>query len=233
MDQPIAFQPADYARARDNMVDGQVRPNKVVDPRIVRAMRSIMRERFLPPHLVSLAYADEDVPLGRGRALMEPMVIARLVQLARVREGDRVLVVGAGPGYGAALLAACGGRVTALEEDEALLAIARQALPAAAPNVVLVTGPLAAGLVRGAPWDVILIEGAVRAIPPVIARQLNPDGGRLVTVLAEGNAASGGQGVLAEAGQHDVPGAGVRAQPAFDCTTPLLPPLLAAPAFQF
>lgn len=232
MDQPSAFPPADYAAARDHMVDGQVRPNKVIDPRVIRAMRTLPRERFVPPHLASLAYADEDVPLGRGRALMEPMVIARLVQLARVREGERVLVVGAGPGYGAALLAACGGRVTALEEDEALLAIAGQTLPEFAPGAALVQGPLAEGQADGAPWDVILIEGAVRAIPPNIALQLDPGGGRLVTVLAVG-AALVGKGVLAEPGQHGAPSAVLRAQPVFDCATPLLPPLLTKPAFQF
>ncbi len=233
MDQPSALPLADYAAARDHMVDGQVRPNKVIDPRVIRAMRALPRERFVPPHLASLAYADEDVPLARGRALMEPMVIARLVQLARVREGERVLVVGAGPGYGAALLAACGGRVTALEEDEALLAIAGQTLPEFAPGVALVRGPLAEGQADGAPWDVILIEGAVRAIPPAIALQLNPGGGRLVTVLTPGNVASGGQGVLAEPGQHGAPNAVLRAQPVFDCATPLLPPLLSKPTFQF
>ncbi len=232
MDQQ-SLPPGDYAAARDHMVDGQIRPNKVIDPRIIRAMRALPRERFVPPHLASLAYADEDVPLARGRALMEPMVIARLAQLARVREGERVLVIGAGPGYGAALLAACGGRVTALEEDEALLAIARRILPEFAPGTVLVQGPLTAGQADGAPWDAILIEGAVRAIPPAIAPQLNPRGGRLVTVLAHGNAASGGQAVLAEAGQHGVPNAALRPQPMFDCTTPLLPPLLPKPAFQF
>jgi len=233
MDQASSPQMADFASARDHMVDGQVRPNKVIDPRIIRAMRAIPRERFLPAHLVSLAYADEDVPLDRGRALMEPMVIARLVQLARVRDGDRVLVVGAGAGYGAALLAACGGQVTALEEDQALLAIARRTLPEFASGVALVAGPLVAGCSAGAPWDVILIEGALRAIPPAIALQLNPKGGRLVTVLTPGKVASGGQGVLAEPGQHDAPHSTLRAQPMFDCTTPFLPPLLPPPAFQF
>ena len=233
MDQASSTQLADYASARDHMVDGQVRPNKVIDPRIIRAMRNIPRERFVPPHLASLAYVDEDVPLDRGRALMEPMVIARLVQLARVREGDRVLVVGAGPGYGAALLAACGGQVTALEEDEALLAIARRTLPEFAPGAALVAGPLASGRAAGAPWDVILIEGAVRAVPAVIALQLNPVGGRLVTVLTPGNVASGGQGVLAEPGQHSAPSATLRAAPMFDCATPLLPPLLPVASFQF
>jgi len=233
MDQTSTPRLADFASARDHMVDGQVRPNKVIDPRIIRAMRSVPRERFVPPHLASLAYADEDVPLDRGRALMEPMVIARLVQLARVRDGDRVLVIGAGSGYGAVLLAACGGQVTALEEDEALLAIARRTLPEFAPGTALVAGPLAAGHAAGAPWDVILIEGAVRAIPPSIALQLKPSGGRLVTVLTPGNAAAGGQGVLAEPGLHSAPSAVLRAQPMFDCTTPLLPPLLQAPAFRF
>lgn len=233
MDQASSTPPADYAAARDHMVDSQVRPNKVIDPRIIRAMRGIPRERFVPPHLVSLAYVDEDVPLARGRALMEPMVIARLVQLGRVRDGDRVLVVGAGPGYGAALMAACGGQVTALEEDEALLSIARRTLPEFAPGAALVAGPLAAGLEAGAPWDVILIEGAVRAIPAAIALQLSPIGGRLVTVLTPGNIVSGGQGVLAETGQHRVPSAALRAVPMFDCATPLLTPLLPKSAFQF
>ncbi len=218
----------DFAQARDHMVDGQIRPNKVIDPRIIRAMRSVPRERFLPPHLSSLAYADEDVPLPRGRALMEPMVIARLAQLARVRDGERVLVVGAGAGYGAALLAACGGQVTALEDDETLLAIARAVLPALAPGVRMQAGPLPDGLPSGAPWDVIMIEGAVRAIPDALGAQVRRDGGRLVTVLAE--RAGAGLGVLAE---HSGAAGVLRAQPMFDCATPLLPAFAARPTFQF
>ena len=115
-----------FAEARNNMVDSQVRPNKVTDPRIIAAMRQLPRERFLPPGLAALAYADEDVPLGDGRVLMEPMVIARLVQLTAIAAGERALVVAAGTGYGAALLAACGARVTALEETAALLAMRAQ-----------------------------------------------------------------------------------------------------------
>ena len=100
--------PDHFTQARNHMVDGQVRPNKVVDARVIGAMRRLPRERFVPPELAGLAYIDEDVKFGNGRALVEPMVIARLVQLARVRPGDRALVVGAGAGYGAALIAACG-----------------------------------------------------------------------------------------------------------------------------
>ena len=99
----------DYGRrARPLMVDSQLRPNRISDPRLIRAARSIPRERFLPPHLTGMAYADEDVALPGGRNMMEPLVLANLIQLAKVRHGERVLVVGAGAGYGAALLDACG-----------------------------------------------------------------------------------------------------------------------------
>jgi protein-L-isoaspartate(D-aspartate) O-methyltransferase len=219
--------PADlFADARKHMVDSQIRPNKVNDPRIVAAMRRLPRERFLPARLAPLAYVDEDVPLGNGRVLMEPMVIARLVQLAVPMEGERALVVGAGTGYGAAILASCGCRVIALEEDASLRSLAAGALTIEAPGVSLVAGPLAAGWPAGAPYDVILIEGAVHEIPPAIAHQLRNDGGRLVTVLCGPGRTS--QAVLAEATQ-----AGPRAQPMFDCATPPLPSLLPAPAFAF
>src|SRR5690242_17342594 len=138
MDPPVL----DFEDARNRMVDSQIRPNKVVDPRIIAAMRRIPRERFLPAHLATLAYLDEDVALGGGRCLMEPMVIARLVQLTAVQAGERALVVATGTGYGAALLAACGARVTALEDDASLLAIARHVLADLAPSVSLVTGPI-------------------------------------------------------------------------------------------
>src|ERR1700761_6535364 len=150
-----------FAAARENMVNSQIRPNRVIDPRILAAMRRIPRERFVPARATALAYTDKDVPLGNGRFLMEPMVLARLLQAAMLRENERVLVVAAGPGYGAAVLAACATRVTALEEDADLIAIARSLLPAEAPGVALVTGPLGAGWPATAPYDLIVIEGAV------------------------------------------------------------------------
>ena len=214
------------AEARNRMVDSQVRPNRVIDPRIINAMRRLPRERFLPSAQAPLAYIDEDIPLGRGRVLMEPMVLARLVQMARPQPGERVLVVAAGTGYGAAVLAACGAEVTALEEDEALLAIARRVLPEFAPRVALVQGPLAAGWSSGAPWDVIMVEGAVREIPPAIEGQVRTESGRLVTVLRRPGVT--GRAVLAEPSSI-----GLRAQPEFDCATPLLPPLEPTPAFTF
>ncbi len=215
-----------FAEARNRMVDSQVRPNKVTDPRIIAAMRRLPRERFVPPQLASLAYADEDVPLGQGRVLMEPAVIARLVQLTAIAAGERALVVAAGPGYGAALLAACGARVTALEESPSLQAIAHRMLAELAPSVSLVAGPLAAGWPAGAPYDVILIEGAVPDIPPAIGEQLHQQTGRLVAVRVAGGGIC--QAVLAETTP-----AGLRAQPMFDCATAPIPSLIVSPGFVF
>jgi protein-L-isoaspartate(D-aspartate) O-methyltransferase len=215
-----------FADPRNRMVDSQIRPNKVTDPRILTAMRSIPRERFLPLVLASLAYADKGVPLGNGRVLMEPMVTARLIQLIAPVAGERALVVAAGVGYGAAVLAACGVRVIALEEDEALLAVARTALGSISPGVNLVTGKLAAGWPTDAPYDIVLIEGAVTAAPPAIVAQIRQETGRLVTVIR--GAAGPGHAVRGEATQ-----AGLQLRPEFDCGTPPIPALLPAPAFTF
>ena len=217
----------DTEDARNRMVDSQVRPNKVIDPRIIDAMRSLPRERFVPPNVAPLAYADDDVPLGGGRYLMEPMVIARLVQTAAVRPSERALVVGAGSGYGAALLASLGAVVTALEQDPALLALARAVLPAVAPSVTLVTGPLAAGWPGGAPYDIVLIEGAAEEIPAALIQQLKPAGGRIVAVRAV--AGGVGHAAVGEA----VGGASLAWQALFDCATPVLPALRRAPSFVF
>jgi protein-L-isoaspartate(D-aspartate) O-methyltransferase len=188
-------------------------------------MRTLPRERFLPPALRVRAYVDEDVPLGNGRVLMEPLILARLIQLAAPVAGERALVVAGGVGYGAAVLARCGASVTALEEDESLIALAREALSGLEPNVRLVQGPLAAGLAEGAPWDIILLEGAVRDIPSALGAQLGRDG-RIVTVLA-------GRGTTGKAVFAEPTAAGLRAQPVFDCATPLISSLLPPPGFVF
>jgi len=215
----------DFAVARQKMVDGQIRPNKVTDPRIIAAMREIPRERFLPDRLAALAYADEDVPLPGGRFLMEPMVLARLVQLLVLAEGSKVLVVGAGAGYGAALCARCGANVAALEDDPDLIARARAVLPQIAPGVTLVEGPLTAGWPAGAPYDAILVEGALPEVPEALSGQL-AEGGRLATVI-EGTSRMG-RAVLGRrvAGSFSV-------LPQFDAATPALPAFAPAPAFTF
>ncbi len=217
----------DYADARRRMVDGQIRPNRVTDPRVLDAMRSLPRERFLPEALRSRAYVDEDVPLPGGRALMEPMVLARLAQLAAVRPDDRALVVCAGAGYGAAVLAWAGARVTALEPDAALRASARQVLEglALAGSVVVREGVPREGHPAGAPFDIIMIEGEVPEVPAALSAQL-AEGGRLVAV--QGLGTRGGRAVL---GRRI--GGSFSVTPVFDCATFPLPDFTAAPGFVF
>ncbi len=216
--------------ARKLMVDGQIRPNKVYDPRLLAALRRLPRERFLPPHLAPLAYVDEDVDLGHGRCLLEPMVIARLLQAAAIRDGERALVVASGSGYGAALLSACGAQVTALEEDAALLALAREALPALAPEVTLIEGELIAGHPAGAPYDLILIEGAVEEFPPVIVAQLAPHG-RLIAIRSMPRPSGIGRICQAVIGER-VAGR-LSLQPLFDCAAPVLPAMRRIAGFVF
>jgi protein-L-isoaspartate(D-aspartate) O-methyltransferase len=211
------------------MVDGQLRPNKVRDRRILEAMRSLKREAFVPARLAAQAYIDEAIPLGRGRVLLKPLVIARLLQLAQPRAGEAALVVGSGSGYGAAILASCGVQVTALEEDAELLQLARQA-PLDTSLITLVQGRLADGYAATAPYDLVVIEGAVREIPDTIGRQVSANGRLVAIVAVHGQTEAGGNGVavLAEPSVG-----GLRARPVFDAAAPLLPGLLAAPGFQF
>ncbi len=222
----------DNAARRSNMVDCQLRPNKVSDSRVLGAMRALPRERFLPPALAALAYADQNVTLPDGRCLIAPMVLARLVQLGDPAPDERVLVVGAGTGYGAAVLAACGAAVVALEENDALLGIARAVVPAVTAGgdaaVQIVSGPLAAGWPAGAPYDLMFIEGGFEALPAAIAEQVRPDGGRLVGVRI--TAGRIGQAVL---GERAGAAPAISLRPAFDCVTPVLPGLCRVPGFVF
>lgn len=222
----MATQAELFAEARKHMVDSQIRPNRVIDPRLVAAMRHLPRERFLPDSAAPLAYADEDVPLGHGRFLMEPMVLAKMLQAAALRDGERVLVVGAGTGYGAALVAACGCRVTALEDDPALLTIARAVLPDLAPGVSIVSGPLAEGWPANAPYDMVLIEGAVPEIPAALTEQMHRETGRVLTAIC-----ATGQATRAIMGEMTPAGLGITT--IFDCATPPLPSLVKAPIFEF
>ena len=178
--------------ARDSMVDSQIRPNKVTDPRIIRAMRMIAREAFVSPAQNALAYADADIRLAGGRAIAAPMTVARLLQLAEPVAGERALVIACGTGYGAAVLLACGVAVVAVEEDDAQLLIARAALAAWGAGVQLVSGPLAQPPVEG-PFDLILIEGGIARLPDSVADLLSPDG-RVVAVRCRAN--GGGQAVV-------------------------------------
>jgi protein-L-isoaspartate(D-aspartate) O-methyltransferase len=174
----------DYAAARLNMVDSQVRTNKVTDEAVLEAMLAVPRERFVPEGMRDVAYVDDDLPIGGGRALIEPMIHARLLQEAAIGPDDNVLEIGCGLGYGAALLDRIAARVVALDCDPVLTAAAERTLAAlGARRVSVVQGPLEAGWPAAAPYRVIVVAGAVQRLPAAIEAQL-AEGGRLVAVVA-------------------------------------------------
>jgi protein-L-isoaspartate(D-aspartate) O-methyltransferase len=199
----------DYPAARLAMVENQLRPQGVVDPLVVAAMAGVERERFLPDPSRPLAYVDRAVAIGGGRFLPPPAVLGQLLTQMRPEPGQRALVVGAGTGYSAAVLAEMGLEVVALESSPELAAHARGA------GIHAVEGKLEAGHKQGAPYDHILIDGAVETIPTAIVDQL-ADGGRLGTALIDrgvarlivGRKAGGAFGYLSvgDAGTPALPG---------------------------
>jgi protein-L-isoaspartate(D-aspartate) O-methyltransferase len=215
-----------YETARLNMIEHQLRPNKVTDERVLAAFNGIRRELFVPEKLRGIAYIDEDLPLGGGRYMMEPLVAARLIQAAALGRAEMALVVGAGSGYEAAVMAMLGRAVVALEQDPQLARRARAALVEhGLAAVSVVEGPLREGWRPRAPYDVILFGGAIAEVPADIKEQL-AEGGRLVAVIKP----------------EDAPGRAVLMMRTnglfgrrllFDAATPLLPGFAPEPAFVF
>ena len=214
----------DFAAARQNMVESQVRPNRVSNPALIAAFEQVPREDFVPPAQRSIAYVDRDLDLGGGRFLMEPRVLARMIETADVQPGELVLDVGANAGYATAILARLGSTTVALESDGQIVQETEARLVGhGIDNAIVVEGPLADGHEEQAPYDVILFSGAVPAVPDQIAGQL-AEGGRLVAVIRDG----GGPGVATLFSKH---GGYVSGRPVFDAATPFLPRFEPAAAF--
>ena len=199
----------DFSAAREAMVESQLRPQGVTDAAVLDAMRIVRREDYLPSDTRPLAYVDRAVAIGEGRYLAAPAVLGQLLTQMRPLPGQRALVVGAGTGYSAAVLAAIGLDVTAVESNGVLAAAARD------QGIAVVEAPLEKGHADGAPYDQILIDGAVDSIPDTIIEQL-ADGGRLgaaivdrgITRLAVGRKAGNAFGTLSvgDAGVPALPG---------------------------
>lgn len=216
---------ADMRVLRTKMVDGQVRPNDVTDLRIIDAMLEIPRELFVPAAERPLAYIDRNLPVGDGRRLLQPMLVAKAIQAAEIGAAACVLVVGAATGYTAAVAGRLAASVVALESDASLAEAARAALSAAgAATVTVAVGPLAAGWAAAAPYDAILIDGGVEVVPPAIVAQLK-DGGRLVSFE--------GAGLSGRAVLRTRSGAETAARTLFNASAPALPGFAREPAFVF
>lgn len=171
------------AEMRSAMIDSQLRTNDVIDPAVVGAMAAVPREAHVPAALASVAYMDRAIALGGGRALNAPLVTGRMLVAAAIRPGMRVLLVGSATGYTAALLARLGAEVHAVEEQGDLMAVARDAVTN--ENIHWVESPLSAGAPGAAPFDRIIVEGAIDTLPDELTAQL-AEGGRLVAARREG-----------------------------------------------
>jgi protein-L-isoaspartate(D-aspartate) O-methyltransferase len=216
---------SDHEAARRRMVENQLRPNRIAEPRLLEALGALPRELFVPKPMRGVAYADEDIPLGGGRFLIEPLALAKLVQAARVRPEDVALVIGDATGYAGAVMSRLAATVFLL-------------LPASVPagpveallnelgceNVVIQQGDVLRGLPDQAPFDVVLLVGSVESVPQALTAQL-AEGGRLSTVVQERR--NGRVTVVQRVGA-----AFGRAAP-FDAAVPPLPDLPRAPAFEF
>jgi protein-L-isoaspartate(D-aspartate) O-methyltransferase len=221
----------DFAAARRMMVDGQVRTSDVTDRRVIAAMLEIPRERFVPQSQAGLAYVDFDVPVTGGaqgepaRRLLKPMVLAKLIQAAELDENDRVLDIGCATGYSSAVLARLARSVVALEQDDVLARLATENLKAvAASNATVVTGPLTQGWPAEAPYDVIVLNGAIEIEPQALFGQL-ADSGRLLAVK--------GRPPLGQAMLYRSVTGNISGWPIFDAAAPLLPGFAAPPSFVF
>jgi len=206
----------DFSIARRSMVNSQIRPNQVNDGDVLAAMAEMPREAFLPKVLHGVAYVDEDIPLGKGRYLMEPMVLARLLQAAAIQPTDVALILGCATGYSVAIASRLASAVVAIESDAKLAQAASDTLTGLGLDTVAVMqGDLGAGYAKQAPFDVILFDGAVANVPASIAEQL-AEGGRLVAVVRPGEGVGKAVLVTREAGLLSL-------REVFDANIPWLP----------
>lgn len=215
----------DYARARLNMVNNQLRPNRVDDPRVLAAMAEIPRERFLPKSLRGVAYADEDLPLPDGSWLIEPLVLARLIQAARIQPTEVVLVIGCSTGYAGVVISRLAATVILAVPEAAAQRVETLLDELGVDNVaVVVSNDPAEGHPSQAPFDVIFLVGSMPEVPPALFEQIG-EGGRIVAVLDDGRIGKATvftrlHGVI---GQREV----------FDAQIPPCPGLIPSPSFVF
>jgi len=215
----------DFAQARRTMVDSQLRTFDVNDIPLLDAMDAVPRERFVPAGRESLAYIDQNVLLDaqEGRYMLAPMVLGRLIQALEIVPGARVLDVACGYGYSSAILAELGAAVTALEASDSLAGLARQRL-AGLERISVVAGALDQGHAENAPYNAILVNGAVERSPDALLSQL-AEGGRLVCIRGRGRSAKAT--LFVRAGNAY----GIREM--FDAAAPLLSAFQQEPGFVF
>jgi protein-L-isoaspartate(D-aspartate) O-methyltransferase len=173
---------SDFIVMRHNMVKGQVQPENVTNSLLIEALFTIPREKFVPHQLSRIAYMDTNFSLGKGRFLLRPATLARLLQALNPQSSDKILYIAGGTGYGPALLNKMVSHITALDCDETLTQEAERLVnELGLSSIEVVLGPLGEGWEAEAPYDKILIEGCVDFIPINLMSQLK-DEGQLITI---------------------------------------------------
>ena len=213
----------DFATRRTMMVDTQVRPSDVTKFPIIEAMLTSPREAFVPAGLREAAYVGENLEIAPGRVVLDPRTLAKILDAVDISPSDLVLDVGCGLGYSSAVVARLAEAVIAVEEDAALVSEAERALAAhGVDNVVVITGPLAAGAAKHGPYDAILLQGAIETVPETLLAQLK-DGGRIAAIFMSGALGTVRVGLKADGV--------VTWRSLFNASAPVLPGFAAQPAF--
>ena len=214
----------DYAAARRNMVENQIRTNKVTNPVLIEALETLPRENFVPEALAEVAYVDEALPVSGGRYLLEPMVSALLLQHAEIRSTDIVMEIAPGTGYSTAVIAKMASTVVAIEPDKALAEKATSNLvDAGIDNAAIMIGPMAEGYKKQAPYNVIIISGCVEEVPDSLMSQI-ADEGKLLAVV-------GGSGTPGKGTVFRKFGKSISSFEVFEAGTPVLPGFEKPPEF--
>ena len=169
-----------HQHRRTRMVEQQLIPNGINDPRVLEAFAKVPRHRFVPDLLLHAAYEDRPLPIGQGQTISQPFIVAYMVQALRLKEGEHVLEVGTGTGYETAVLCAVGARVTTIERLADLSALARARLVALGFTARFVVGDGSLGVEDETPFDAILVSAGAPSLPVRLVSQLRPDGGRMV-----------------------------------------------------
>ncbi|PIR39352.1 MAG: hypothetical protein COV35_02210 [Alphaproteobacteria bacterium CG11_big_fil_rev_8_21_14_0_20_39_49] len=176
-----------FALARENMIKGQILPNKIINTEIIRIMSEIQRQNFIPEHFKAVSYCDEHIKVGDDRYAISPVVLSRMIQAADISKEDTVLDIACGTGYSTAVLSALAKKVVAVESSEELSSKANSMIKNMnIGNAIILNNKLSYGCPESGPYDVILINGAIEATPHILITQLN-ENGRIVTAILKKN----------------------------------------------
>ena len=218
-----------FQQMRENMVNSQIEPMGVVSEKVLNAFSTVPREAFVPSDLQNIAYCDEDIEIHKGRYLVEPSIIARLLDSANLKSDDIALTIGSGAGYSAALLSKMVSTVVSLEEDEELLKHSQDVWDKYGfCNIVGLSGPLNEGAPDHAPYSLIIINGCVSSIPDSIKSQLSSDGGRILAVV-QPKGQEIGRATIVECDNNNV----CTSRVLFDASTPYLSGFEPKDTFEF